>query len=202
MINENLTQQAFESYKLYLSIKRHFETPSYDYFKYNGKVRASSSSFEKRNDIIMFRKLSKCKNRINRLVSNLISEENAWIGKIVSPEGEAIQKKWENKFNSFQYTFSSELGNLLDDVHENFEIRDECTLPLIFELFYRREISLETVSVLTKKMKLDEYWLSTSLKNNILAKDLILKSMKYYPFIEEKTDISKLTSTIKNRWNL
>ena len=49
----------FEAYKLYTAIKNHFTTESYDYFKYNGKVRASEHTFETRKDKYMFYKLSK-----------------------------------------------------------------------------------------------------------------------------------------------
>ena len=37
---------GFEVYKMYLSLKQHFTKPDYDYYKYNGKVRANEKSFE------------------------------------------------------------------------------------------------------------------------------------------------------------
>ena len=37
-----------EAYQTYLAIKNHFSSPSYDYFKYQGKVKVNSQSFEKR----------------------------------------------------------------------------------------------------------------------------------------------------------
>ena len=39
---------AFESYKMYVALKLHFTTDSYDYFKFNGKTRVSETNFEKR----------------------------------------------------------------------------------------------------------------------------------------------------------
>ena len=50
--------EGFDAYKVYLALKQHF-TSNYDYFKYNGKVRAGEESFLKRNDRFFFRKLSK-----------------------------------------------------------------------------------------------------------------------------------------------
>ena len=32
----------FEAYQTYLALKQHFTRPSYDYFKYNGKVKVQS----------------------------------------------------------------------------------------------------------------------------------------------------------------
>ena len=34
---------AFESYKMYVAVKLHFTTDSYDYFKFNGKTRVSEA---------------------------------------------------------------------------------------------------------------------------------------------------------------
>ena len=51
--------EPFEVYQKYLSLKQHFSKKDYDYFKFNGKVRASASSFEKRKDKHHFIRLSK-----------------------------------------------------------------------------------------------------------------------------------------------
>ena len=50
--------EGFDAYKTYLAIKQHF-TSGYDYFKYNGKVKAKIESFLKRKDKFFFRKLQK-----------------------------------------------------------------------------------------------------------------------------------------------
>ena len=41
--------EGFDAYKVYLALRQHF-TSVYDYFKYNGKVRAGVESFLKRKD--------------------------------------------------------------------------------------------------------------------------------------------------------
>lgn len=46
----------FEVYVNYLALKSHFSSPKYDYFKYNKKVRASLTSFNKRKDRYFFEK--------------------------------------------------------------------------------------------------------------------------------------------------
>ena len=196
------TKESYESYKLYLAISQHFKTPSYDFFYYNGKVNCSESSFEKRNDIMYFRRLSREKNQINRLVSHMAFSSDFHIREIVSKEGEEKQRKWENQFNSFRYRFSSELSSLNDEVKSNFEVNNSNELPFAIQMFYRREISLETLSVLSKKMKLHEYWISTHLKKHVLAKDLINRVNKYYEFFRKKIDEKSAEETIRNRWNL
>ena len=49
----------FEVYQKYLSLKQHVNKKDYDFFKFNGRVRAKESSFEKRRDRHHFIRLSK-----------------------------------------------------------------------------------------------------------------------------------------------
>ena len=44
------SREGFDSYQLYLGVKLHFNSESYDFIKYNGKVKADLPSFLKRND--------------------------------------------------------------------------------------------------------------------------------------------------------
>ena len=46
---------GFEVYKMYLALKQHFTKSDYDYFKYEGKVRANENSFEQRRDRYFFK---------------------------------------------------------------------------------------------------------------------------------------------------
>ena len=42
---------GFDVYKTYLAIKLHFQSDSYDYYKYGGKVNAKLDTFTKRKDM-------------------------------------------------------------------------------------------------------------------------------------------------------
>ena len=54
-----------ECYKVYMAIRLHFISKSYDYFKYNGKVKASNDSFYKRRDKYRFDHLCRQYNEKN-----------------------------------------------------------------------------------------------------------------------------------------
>ena len=45
---------GFDVYKIYLAIKLHFTSESYDYFKHNGKTTARLATFTKRRDRYFF----------------------------------------------------------------------------------------------------------------------------------------------------
>ena len=50
---------GYEAYCLYNSLKLHFNSDSYDYFRYNGKISSSIEAFENRKDKYHFYKLSR-----------------------------------------------------------------------------------------------------------------------------------------------
>ena len=45
-----LTVEPYEAYVKYLALKSHFSDLNYDFFKYNGKVKAWRSTFDVRKD--------------------------------------------------------------------------------------------------------------------------------------------------------
>ena len=50
---------GFEVYKMYLALKLHFTSDTYDYFQYGGNAKASQVSFDQRRDKFFFVKLSR-----------------------------------------------------------------------------------------------------------------------------------------------
>ena len=107
--------EGFDAYKTYLALKRHF-TSDYDYFKYNGKVRAGVESFLKRNDKFFFRKLAKKyddKELVDFFVSNFIVSDN-WIGNLISQESEDNYVRFKKRRESLSYHFDNELHWLVD----------------------------------------------------------------------------------------
>ena len=79
----------YEVYQRYLSLKQHFNKKNYDYFKFQGKVRANESSFEKRKDKHHFIRLSKIykdEELTKFFVSNFVKSKDLWVGNATSPE--------------------------------------------------------------------------------------------------------------------
>ncbi|HIE49089.1 MAG TPA: hypothetical protein EYP94_03210, partial [Gammaproteobacteria bacterium] len=78
-IHSQYDLEAFDAYKMYLAIRLHFQSPNYDFVKYNGEIRCSQDSFMKRNDRYFFHKLSKRYNRPELqdfLVANFAVEDS------------------------------------------------------------------------------------------------------------------------------
>jgi len=99
--------EGIEAYKTYLAIKNHFKT-SYDYFKYNGRVKVTNESFLKRRDKYFFAKLER-RYKKNELVyffvANFMKDEGMWSGSLVGNESESVYKEWLKYAESLKYNF-------------------------------------------------------------------------------------------------
>ena len=44
------SNESYEAYQIYIGIKLHFDSATYDFFKYNGKTSVTPKSFFARKD--------------------------------------------------------------------------------------------------------------------------------------------------------
>ena len=176
----------YQVYTEYLALKSHFTNKNYDYFKYNKKVRATITSFNRRKDRYFFertsRKLSD-KEVVDFLVSNFAYSDNVqnlWIGSLIN-EGERNYAEWTKRQQSLTYLFREQSSELFSE--NELESVFDCSKghPPVLKMFLGGKISLETLVIYDKiflfgntfdKKLLDPVWESVSLK---------LK--KYSPFI-------------------
>lgn len=183
---------AFDCYKEYIALKNHFTKPDYDYFKYNGKLKLNTDSFEKRNDKLFFQKLAKHPDVKNFLVANLSENEKHWIRDLAySESAEKTYKDWLKRQQSLTYIFKQELGKLDSDFNLNFKIKDN-EHPLLLKLFLGKEISLETLCLLLEFSNAKPYW-DSKMKYDLVYDVLKTKIEKYTPFIRcDKEKLKKI----------
>jgi hypothetical protein len=176
----------FEVYQNYLSLKSHFTNPKYDYFKYNKKVRATLTSFNKRKDKYFFEKSSRKysdKEVVDFLVSNFVSADNPqnlWIGEIIN-SGERTYAEWMRRQQSLTYLFKEQSNELFSETKLEDALNCSKGHPPILKSFLSGKLSLETFVIYDKifgfsknfdKKLLDPVWETVSLKIN-----------KYKPFL-------------------
>ena len=143
----------YEVYQKYLSLKQHFNKKDYDYFKFQGRVRANESSFEKRKDKHHFIRLSKIykdEELTKFFVSNFVVTKDLWVGNATSAEGRQNYIAWKAKIQSLPYVFENEIEAMFDE-NENFNdifnVEDGQHPPIVRHVF-GNEVSLETFVVL------------------------------------------------------
>jgi len=172
---------GFNAYKTYLALRSHFTT-DYDYFKYNGKVRANRETFMSRNDAYSFAKLAKHDDPQGLILSNLLINKNVWVRDLLDSEGEARHTNWRKRIESLGYIFKSELAHLNDEYKRNF-ISQDGQHPLVMTLLLQKKISLETFTILSHQANIFSYW-EQKVVDKIVSCDIINKSRKYKPFLD------------------
>jgi hypothetical protein len=190
---------GYEVYKTYLGISRHFNSDSYDYFKYNGKVRCSIQSFYKNKNRFWFEKLGRKysdKEILELFVSNYSNSEDIskiWIGNLVR-EGETLYTQWKKKTQSLTYTFKSEVEDVFTNKDFDGMFKIEGTRhPQIIKEHLVKNISLETMVILNKIIGFkDDFDKNLS---DPVWKFLSMRINKYNSFIH--IDVFKFKSILK-----
>jgi len=194
----SLRMDAFEAYKVYIALKSHFTTKYYDYFKYNGRTRASRSTFEKRADKYYFHKLSKRKDIVDFLVSNFVYNGDDWVGNLVqNNESEKCYRTLLRTRESLSYIFSEDLDKLKEDFDSNFTVEDG-QHPYLLKLYLRKDICIETLIILDDLVGCFKKW-NKKIDENVLWPQLYLKCRKYKQFFEY--DRSKLKQVVLNKFS-
>ena len=108
---------GYAAFTMYNSLKLHFTSSSYDYFKYHGKTNVSTATFLKRKDKYTFYKLSR-KYNLEEMrdfyVANFL-EGDKWVGDMAK-DGEEVYKKWQKTQQSLTYTFENDIMFMLAEI--------------------------------------------------------------------------------------
>ena len=178
---------AFECYQEYLVLKNHFSKPTYDYFKYNGKIKLNAASFDRRKDKLFFQKLAKHPDVHNFLIANLSENEKAWIKELAySEEAEKTYKAWLKRQQSLTYVFKQELGNLDTRFNENLICKNN-EHPFLLQLYLGKQISLDTLCLLLEISGAKKHW-DSKMQYDLVWDTTRIKVEKYIPFITYDKD--------------
>ena len=181
-----------ETYKTYLALKQHFTNETYDFIKYNGKIKASIESFNKRKDRLFFEKLSR-KNKdeeiVDFFVSNFVSSSDPsslWIGDIIK-NGNENYLDWQKKTQSLSYLFEQDLRKVFEGKNflEFLKIENN-KHPKILKEYLSGNLMLETMVILDRMLNYREKF---DLKLIDPVWELVSKKIKKYsPFLKIDTD--------------
>ena len=187
----------YEAYVKYLALKSHFSDKNYDFFKYNGKVRAWRTTFETRKDKYFFYKLSKQKEPIDFMLANFISNDDFYIGDIREDKANETYMEYKKRMQSLSYVFKSDLSKMKEDFNENI-IVPKNEHPYLLRLYMRKDICIETLTLIDRCVKMFTYW-DKELADDIMWPDIKMKATKYSPFLN--VDINKYREIILSTFN-
>lgn len=177
-----MTREGYQSYLLYLALQRHFST-DYDYFLYNGKVRASKEAYEKRSDMYSFEKL-------NRIVPKE-QHEDFFVSHFLDNPKEWIKNMSKSKLEQYKATYT----NLPKKFKEDLEyikmvgpgkmIAVDRDIPQIHQKVLDGTLSIETIILLDRLFPFIEKHVNT-VDISFVWPDYKRKLTKYKPFVEKK----------------
>ena len=188
---------GYEAFGLYQSLKLHFTTDSYDYFKYAGKTNISVTAFENRKDKYHFYKLSrKYSNKedlINFIVANFIEDEKSWVGALLQEEADMNFRKRQKVIQSLSYTFENDCILIFEDciLNPNQVLSTDGDYPLLLTKTLRKEIQIESLCLLNQILGFFPMW-TNKINDTIRWPEVRRKCTKYASFLPQDSVKYKL----------
>ena len=191
---------GFEVYKMYLALKLHFTSNTYDYFQYGGNAKASQVSFDQRKDKFFFVKLSrKFKDFELRefFVANLTAEDKVYPATLVR-EGAKNYAEYTKRKESLSYHFKEDVATL-HEMCDRFDDLFKVTSvhPPLLKAHLGGRICLETLTIFNKIFQFIPQF-DKQIKEEIVWKPLKTRVVKYDPFL--KVDLGKYKEIVKAQY--
>ncbi len=190
--------EAYDVYRLYMAMKLHFTTESYDISKTKGMVKDCRNAFMKRKDILAFRKLGEKYSKreiIDLLVANFTRGDK--YGGVFDSETEEAYEQWKIRQQKLTYIFTQDIISIITESEKTGQdpfTSNNGTHPIVVRLYLGGKISLETLIILDKLFDF-RYSNDNSLQLDFVWKDISLLIKKYRIFV--KIDKEKYLSI----WN-
>ena len=189
-------KDPFESYKLYNSLKLHFETDNYDAIKYNFKTSVKPTSFFKRKDKYFFAKLANTYDDLLDFYVANFKNDVKYVGDMLNEHGERYYREHKKVCESLTYTFENDINKLYEsnsDFDALLEAKDN-EHPFVITYWLQDEIHLETVVILDSITGFVDRE-NKKISETIIWPDIFRKITKYKPFV--KFDKTKCVNILK-----
>lgn len=175
---------GYEVYKRYIALKNHFNSDTYDYFRYGGKTRASKATFLKRNDKHFFEVVSRHKDPTSYMLANIIEGgPNLWVGDIANEQqAETNYNKWLGRQQSLTYLFKQDVDRITDPLNNNLIVNGG-QHPVLLQMYIHKKVSLETLIILNDLCKFFGHW-NRRIEDTIVWPSIYKTCKKYRPFLE------------------
>jgi hypothetical protein len=158
---------GFDVYKVYIGVKLHFTSKTYDYIKYGGKVNATLDSFTKRKDRYFFHKLSTKYGQTDILdffIANFLADRKRWIGNLLQNDGREVYLAYKKRKEAFTYHFRSDCVCINDDFRSRgFRFDDGFVCnngqhPRLLQLLIQKKIGIQSAVVFDHFLSFVKNW--------------------------------------------
>lgn len=177
---------AYDTYKILVGVRIHYQSDSYDYFKYYGECKAASSFevFRQRNDKYSFMKLGRLYEPADMLyfiAVNLYETPNVWVHDLFFEEPNEKYKLWKANQGSREqklkelFEQNKEFKQLVS-VHQNEH-------PKLFALLVGKQIDHSLVAIIDKSLKFTNEWVN-AYPNDVVITSFVNRFNKFKRFVE------------------
>lgn len=190
----------FEAFCMFQALKLHFTNESYDYFRYNGKVKQTVDQFNQKRDKYFYHRLCRRYNSDeiqDYIVANLLADESVWVGKLLDDDSDDIYTNYIKKKQSLSYRFKNEVEHILTTHSNPFKFEDN-NYPAIINDYMRGDVSLDTLIILNDVTQCFAKF-DKKLKGDFLWDKLYFKCRKFRPFLSY--DKEKIKGILKQQLN-
>lgn len=152
---------AFEAYKLFNALKLHFTSKSYDYFKYQGKVKwletiAAKHKFLGNNQKYLFDRLARHEDVYGLVLANLLIKPKLFVTDLLDQKAQDVWEAWRARNESITYRFQKELET--NDNWKSILKFEEGSIPFLLQKHLTGEISLETIIIINSIGNIFQSW--------------------------------------------
>lgn len=179
-----------EVYRIYVAIKLHFSSDSYDYFRKGGRIKMKEDAFEKRKDKAFFVRLAK-KYSSDELelffATNFMHSPNIWVGDFLDKQSIKIYTEARGRLATLAYVFSGDLATLLDLAEADgttlarMMVSETGEYPHVIVAAIHGMISIETLIILMVTYRMRPAW-DRSISDKLRWPDLSRRLRKYRQF--------------------
>lgn len=178
---------GYAAYILWMGLRLHFTTKSYDWIQYHGKVKVSKEQFLNKREKYIFYALSR-KYSYEELkeffIANLFNKPKIWSNDLTTQEADDVYKDWQKRNQSLTYRFEQDIIKLFEMVetpNDIVRVRGGQE-PVLLKQVYYGNIIPETLIILNRYLKFFDMW-KTKIGDDIVFPECIFKCEKYEPFM-------------------
>lgn len=188
-----------EAYELYMALKLHFTSPSYDFIKYHGQLK-KRPDYRKLSDKFSMVKFSRHPDPKNLAISNMVKKPKIWVRDLLSDDARDEYTKYQAYMAAPEFQFKADLAKLDDQPMVNFRGTDFGNdHPLAMKRYLGGKISPITLCILNKLSgNLFDAW-TRWLKHDIVVYPAVVSLQKFAVFVNY--DNPKYLEILKERFN-
>ena len=188
--------KGFDLFKIYLGVKLHFTTDSYDYLRFCGKTKTTFDSYLKRKDKYWFERLSRSfkGEPLDFFVALFAHNPNQWIGQMVDGGYEEVYSAWQKRIQNYTQEYGEDIGNLCRSLAEkkkgfNSLFYSDGGHPPLLQAAVRGDISPETFITLDEILGFFSQF-QRDMPGDPLWENYRKRCDKYRPFLRSKGVLS------------